>query len=74
MSATPPVFANAPAQYSQRSEQQFRDDVARELARRHTTLQDVEIGRDVRAIFTDTATGTRYALTVASGALTLTAL
>lgn len=40
----------------------------------HKLGRDIEVGASCRVIFKDTVTSARYALTVASGALTLTAL
>lgn len=40
----------------------------------HKRDTDIELGRGHRLILTDTVTGARFALTVASGAVVLTAL
>jgi hypothetical protein len=63
-----------PVQYSARDQAAMRGEIERADAQSHKKTGDIEVGAGKRVIFTDTATGKRYALTVVSGALTLTAL
>lgn len=61
----------APPQYNAENEQSFRN------AAQDADDQNVKKGTEwnaVRLVLTDTVSGTRYNLTVASGALVLTAL
>lgn len=67
-------FPQAPQQYDRQNEALFRAQVAQEDGASHKRGRDIEVGKGCRIIFVDTVTGTRYAVTVASGALTLTAL
>ena len=68
-----PAFGAAPRDYDQVNEQAFREAMRRALATAFTKGQDVEIGNG-RLIMTDTVTSARYALTVSSGTLTVTAV
>lgn len=63
-----------PSVYSQANEAQTRDVISQADEDNHKKLRDIEIGQGCRAIFFDTVTGTRYAMSVASGAVVLTAL
>ena len=65
---------NPPSVYSPGNEAQTRAQLETEDRKNHKKFTDIEIGKGCRAIFTDTVTGTRYAMTIASGAVTLTAL
>lgn len=67
----PLQLGNAPAQYSQNDQQLLRAKLG-ELDRR-TAKVDAE-ARMQRLCLQDTVTGTWYQVTVASGALTLTAI
>lgn len=62
---------NAPAQYSQKDQAELRKALAD--ADRRYAKQDGEANM-ARLVLTDTVTGARYNVTVASGALTLVAL
>lgn len=64
----------APQQYSAFDQQTMRRTLDERDLEAHKKGRDIEIGKSCRAIFTDTVTGTRYAMTVASGVVTLTAL
>ena len=64
----------APQQYSAFDQQTMRRTLDERDLENHKKQRDIEIGKNCRAIFTDTVTGTRYAMTVVSGAVTLTAL
>lgn len=63
-----------PATYDRENEARAREAIVNEDAMNHKKMQDIEVGKNCRVIFVDTVTGTRYALTVASGAVALTAL
>lgn len=67
------AFGAARPDYDQANEQSFREAMRKALGMAFARGQDVEIG-DGRFILTDTVTSARYALTVASGTLTVTAL
>lgn len=67
-------YPQAPKQYDRENEALFRSKVAQGDDATHKRGRDIEVGKGCRLIFVDTATGTRYAVTVASGALTLTSL
>lgn len=72
MSAPPgKKLSPAPAQYSRENENQTRQTIEAELNR--SVKRDEEL-QPVRLVMQDTVTGTRYLVTVASGAWTLTAL
>lgn len=60
--------------YDANNEAQMRAILEREDARNHKKGEAIEVGANVPLILTDTATGTRYSLTVVSGVLTLAAL
>ena len=62
---------NAPAQYSQQDQALLRAALA--AADRDNAKQNQEANMK-RLVLTDTVTGTRYNVTIASGALTLVAL
>lgn len=64
----------APAAYNQRDQQEFRNEMNRRDDKYHKNDRHVEVGKDRGVIWTDTVTGTRYRVTVASGAFVLTAL
>lgn len=64
----------APSQYDRGDQATMRGALERADQQNHKRGQDIEVGNGCRLIFTDTATKARYALTVASGVLTLTAL
>ena len=64
----------APAQYSQRSEQEFRNRLEQRDDNTHKRDRHLEGVRGTGIILTDTATGGRYLIEVTSGALALTAL
>jgi len=63
-----------PPAYDQPNEVAWRQAVRDADDANHKRDTDIELGRGRRLILTDTVTGTRYALTVASGALSLTAI
>lgn len=63
-----------PTDYDQPNEVAWRQAVRDADEDNHKRDTDIEVGRGHRLILTDTATGRRYALTVASGTLALTAL
>lgn len=65
---------NSPFQYDRGNEAQARDVIVQADAENHKKQRDIEIGKGCRAIFFDTVTGTRYAMSIASGAVVLTAL
>lgn len=67
-------YPQAPKQYERENEALFRSKVAQEDDATHKRGRDIEVGKGCRVIFVDTVTGTRYAVTVTSGALALTAL
>ena len=64
-------FPPAPAQYSQMDQSSTRRLIQEELRRCVKTDEQIT---PVRFVLIDTVTGTNYRLTVASGALTLTAV
>lgn len=64
----------APSQYSAFDQQTMRRTLDERDIEAHKKGRDIEIGKNCRAIFTDTVTGTRYALTIASGVPTWTPL
>lgn len=68
MSASP-----APATYEQRNEAGWRDFVTRALAKTFSKGGEVNIAEG-KLVLTDTVTGQRYSLTVASGVVVLVAL
>ena len=67
-------FSNPGQVYSQQDEQRFRQAVSQADDQNRKTGRDLELAVTERLIMTDTVTGTRYAITVESGALVLTAL
>lgn len=67
-------YPQPPAKYERDNEARFRSQAAQDDARNHKRQADIEVGKGCRVVLVDTVTGTRYALTVASGALALTAL
>ena len=60
--------------YDPLNEAQMRAILEREDAGNHKKGRAIEVGANVPVILTDTVTGSRYSLTVASGSLVLTAL
>lgn len=65
---------NLPApgeKYDPTNEAQTRATLEREDARNHKRGEAIEVGAGVPVILTDTVTGSRYSLTVASGSLVL---
>jgi hypothetical protein len=60
----------APANYEQRNEASWRDFVTRYLAKTFTKGGEVNIAGG-KLILTDTVTGQRYSVTVASGVVAL---
>ena len=67
-------LAPAPSAYNQRDQQELRNEVTRRDDLYHKKDRHIECRRGTGIILTDTATGTRYLLTVASGAVALTSL
>lgn len=65
---------NPPEKYDRTNEAQTRDTLATVDAENHKKFRDLEVGQNCRVIFVDTVTGTRYAMSIASGAVALTAL
>ena len=64
----------APKEYDRRDQQELRNELGRRDDNYHKKDAHIECRRGTGVILTDTATGTRYLLTVASGAVALTAL
>lgn len=62
-----------PLAYNRMTEVQRNRSIEQADAENHKRNRDVEIGQG-RLILTDTVTGDRYSLTVASGSVTLVAL
>ena len=60
----------APPAYDRANENAFRDFVVKTFAKMFRKGQDVEIGA-ARLVLTDTVTGERYSVTVASGVVAL---
>jgi hypothetical protein len=63
-----------PQQYDLNDQAQMRAAIEQADGQSHKKTGNIEVGAKKSVILTDTVTGHRYALTVASGALTLTAL
>lgn len=65
---------NPPTSYDPTDQTNVRVALKRADADNVKRGSDYEVGKNVRIIMTDTVTQARYALTVASGVLTLSAL
>jgi predicted phosphoribosyltransferase len=65
---------NPPQQYSQQDQSQTRAEIERRDRENYKRTQDVEFTSAQRVIMTDTDTGQRGVLSVASGVVTWTAL
>jgi hypothetical protein len=65
---------NSPEKYERANEAQARDVISQADEENHKKQRNIEVGQGCRVIFFDTVTGTRYAMSVASGAVVLTAL
>lgn len=63
-----------PTAYDQSNEVAWRQAVRDADDENHKRDTDIEVGRGHRLVLTDTVTGTRYALTLASGMVVLTAV
>lgn len=61
-----------PPKYDLQDQSRTRGEIERLDGQNHKKTNDIEVGSKKRVIFTDTVTGHRYALTIASGALTVT--
>lgn len=70
-----PKLPPAPGAYSQRDQQELRNELERRDEQNHKRDGHLEVRSGAYIILTDTdGTGARYSITVASGVLTLTAL
>lgn len=65
-------LSRPPAKYDVQDQSNLRDALSRADDQNRKKSQDIEIGANCRAIFTDTVTGARIAMTVASGVVALT--
>lgn len=67
-------LSRPPKQYDPTDQALMRAAIEQADAQSHKRTGNVEVGKGNSVIFIDTATGHRFALTVASGSLILTAL
>lgn len=67
-------LGNPAKQYDSGDQARMRGAIEQADAKNHKNDRDIEVGSGKRVILTDTTNGHRYALTVAAGVLTLTAL
>lgn len=67
------ILPQAPAQYDASDQNRVRDMIRQEFAKAFMKGQTIEVANG-RLVLTDTVTGTRYAVTIVSGTLTLTAV